>query len=63
MHEKLKCVITYSPFEPFPSLRVICFLILPDDGGALCIAFINLHPTQTLLLREVIKIKKYQAFV
>lgn len=57
MHEKLKCVITYSSFEPLPSLRVICFLTLPGDRGALCIAFINLHPTQTSLLREVIKIK------
>lgn len=56
-HEKLKCVITYSPFEPFPSLRVICFLTLPGDRGALCVAFINLHPTQTSLLGEVIKIK------
>lgn len=56
-HEKLKCVITYSPFEPVPSRRVICFLTLPGDRGALCVAFINLHPTQTSLLREVIKIK------
>lgn len=55
-HEKLKCVITYSSFEPLPSLRVICFLTPPGDRGALCIAFINLHPTQTSLLREVIKI-------
>lgn len=57
MHEKLKCVITYSPFELFPSPRVICFLTLPGDRGTLCVAFINLHPTQTSLLGEVIKIK------
>lgn len=57
MHEKLKCVITYSPFQPFPSLRVICFLTLPGDMSELFISFINLHPTQTSLFREVIKIK------
>lgn len=27
MHERLKCVITYSPSELLASLRVICFLL------------------------------------
>lgn len=57
MHEKLKSVISYSHFEPFPSLRVICCLTLPGDRGVLRLAFISLHPTQTSLLGEVIRIK------
>lgn len=63
MHEKLKCVITYSPFEPFPSLRVICFLTLPGDRGALFISFINLHPTQTSPCSGRLSKLKYQTFV
>lgn len=55
MHEKLKCVITYSPFWTisFPE----GYLLLNSTWWQGCIVFINLHPTQTSLLRELIKIK------
>lgn len=62
MHEKLKCVITYSPSVPLASLRVICLLFyLVTRVHCAWLSLISI-PHKPCCSRRLSKLK-YQTFV